>query len=123
MLSQAELDDLFRAFGPVRSRPMFGGAGLYADGLMFAVDVGDCIFLKADTDLAAELESRECRRFAYRARGREVMLNFWSVPEVAMDAPEDMARLAHAALACARRAAEHKTRRTAKGGKTRGANV
>ena len=48
MLSQAELDDLFCAFGPVRTRPMFGGGGLYADGLMFAIDVDDCIFLKAD---------------------------------------------------------------------------
>lgn len=120
MLSQAELDDLFCAFGPVRTRPMFGGGGLYADGLMFAIDVDDCIFLKADSRLAEELERRGCRRFAYTARGREVKLNFWSVPEDALDAPEDMARLAHAALACARRAAEEKARSgKARSGKTR----
>ena len=57
MLSQDELDDLFAAFGKVQSRPMFGGAGLYADGLMFALDVGEGVYLKADDALAAALEA------------------------------------------------------------------
>ncbi|OYX84414.1 MAG: hypothetical protein B7Y75_04535, partial [Azorhizobium sp. 35-67-5] len=59
---------------------------------------------------AEELERRGCGRFAYLARGREVKLNFWSVPEDALDAPEEMARLAHAALAYARSVAEQKAR-------------
>lgn len=115
MLSQDDIDDLFSAFGPVRARPMFGGAGLYADGLMFAIEVDDVIFLKSDVGLAAELEARGARRFIYEAKGRAVKMNFWSLPEDAWDAPEDLARLAHAALAFARREAEKKTRPKAKG--------
>lgn len=108
MLTQDELDDLFAAFGKVHARPMFGGAGLYADGLMFAVDVGEGVFFKADEDLAATLEARGGRRFTYLAKGRTVKLNFWSVPEDVWDAPEELALLAHAALAFARREAERK---------------
>lgn len=108
MLSQDDIDDLFAAFGPVRTRSMFGGAGLYADGLMFAVEVDETIFLKADPQLAAELEARGARRFTYEARGRTVNLNFWSLPDDALDAPEDLARLAGVALSFARREADRK---------------
>lgn len=110
MLSQDELDDLFAAFGKVQARPMFGGAGLYADGLMFAIDTEEGVFLKADPALSATLQARGARRFTYSAKGRTVRLNFWSVPEEAWDAPEDLALLARAALAFARREAERKSK-------------
>ena len=35
------LVDLMAAVGPVKLRPMFGGHGLFLDGLMFALIAGD----------------------------------------------------------------------------------
>ncbi|MEW6256811.1 MAG: TfoX/Sxy family protein [Pseudomonadota bacterium] len=108
MLSQEEIDDLFAAFGKVRRRPMFGGAGLYADGLMFAIDTEEGVFLKADTSLSKALEARGSRPFTYPSRGKTIRLGFWSLPENSLDNPEELAELAQNALAVARAAAEAK---------------
>lgn len=108
MLSAEEIEDLFAAFGAVRTKRMFGGAGLYADGLMFAVETQDGIFLKTDAAFGAELEARGARQFSYDAKGRTVRLNFWSVPEAVMDDPDELAALSRRALAVARSAAAAK---------------
>ena len=43
------LRDLFASFRPVTVRRMFGGAGLYADGVMFALwSSGGTLYLKID---------------------------------------------------------------------------
>ena len=42
--------ELLDGFGPVTIRNMFGGAGVYADGVMFAILVDDVLYLKADKD-------------------------------------------------------------------------
>ncbi|MEP9377853.1 TfoX/Sxy family protein [Aquabacter sp. CN5-332] len=113
MLNEDELADLFAAFGPVRSRRMFGGAGLYAEGVMFAIDTGEGVFLKADAAFAADLEARGCARFTYLAKGRPMSLPYWSLPEEALDSPEEMAELARRALAVARASAVKKKTRKA----------
>jgi DNA transformation protein len=42
------LRELFRPFGEVVIRRMFGGAGVYADGLCFAIEQDGEVFLKVD---------------------------------------------------------------------------
>ncbi|MEP9356564.1 TfoX/Sxy family protein [Xanthobacter sp. KR7-65] len=107
--------DLFAAFGPVSVKRMFGGAGLYADGLMFAVAVRDIIYLKADAALAAELAARGSAPFSYEAKGAVRTMNgFWSVPEAALDDSDDLATLARRALAVARSAQASKAEKPAK---------
>jgi DNA transformation protein and related proteins len=41
-----DVRDLFSAFGPVDVRRMFSGAGLFADGVMFALMVRGVIYLE-----------------------------------------------------------------------------
>lgn len=97
--------DLFSAFGPVAARRLFGGRGLYADGLMFAIEVSGTIYLKADADFAADLAPRGAAPFSYVAKGVVRTLGgFWSVPEAALDDADELAALARRALACARNA-------------------
>jgi len=40
------VQDLLADFGPVSIRHMFSGAGVYADGVMFAILVEDTLYLK-----------------------------------------------------------------------------
>lgn len=47
--------ELFAGVGRVQIKRMFGGAGVYADGLMFALLAEDSIYLKADDALKAAL--------------------------------------------------------------------
>ena len=45
--------ELFTPMGPVSVRRMFGGAGVFKDGLMFALLSDDVIYLKTDAALRA----------------------------------------------------------------------
>lgn len=111
-MDEAAVADIFAAFGPVRCRRMFGGLGLYADGLMFAIAVDDTIYLKTDAGFAAQLEAEGARIFAYERQGRRVTLGFWSLPEPALDDADAAAELARRALGVARAAAVTPPRRT-----------
>lgn len=89
--------ELLAPCGSVRIRRMFGGHGLYVDDLFVAVVTGESLYLKADPQTAAAFESAGGTRFAYRAKGRSVSLQFWTPPAEAMDSPRLMhpwARLA-----------------------------
>ena len=44
--------DLFAGLGEVRVRKMFGGQGVYRDDLMFGLEAGGELFLKADAETA-----------------------------------------------------------------------
>ena len=104
-MDEAAIEDLFAAFGPVRCKRMFGGIGIYADGLMFALFAFDQIYLKADPDFARQLEAEGSRPFQYEARGRSIKLGYWTLPDSAMDDPEAASDLARQALRIARAAA------------------
>ena len=61
MQGHARLDpefirDLFAQFRPVTIRRMFGGAGLFADGVMFGLVVRDVIYFKVDESSIADFE-------------------------------------------------------------------
>ena len=109
--------DLFVEFGPVDIRRMFGGKGIYHRGVIIAIELRDEMMLKGDEELAAELEAAGCRRwiYAHRQSGRPVPMPYWTVPEEALDDPEEMARWARksyeAGLRSGKEAAKPRKRR------------
>ncbi len=113
-MDEAAIEDLFAASGPVRCRRMFGGLGIYADGLMFGLFAFDQIYLKADPDFARQLEGEGSRPFQYEARGRTVKLGYWTLPESAVDDPDAASDYARQALRVARAAAAAKPRKKIK---------
>ena len=61
--------ELFGPFGTVAARRMFGGYGVYLDGLMFAIMSGDTLYLKADEMNRIEFEQAGCGDFQLCAQG------------------------------------------------------
>ncbi|MBP6813806.1 MAG: TfoX/Sxy family protein, partial [Burkholderiaceae bacterium] len=53
----AHLSDVFRHFGPIDVRRMFGGQGVFHQGLMFGLVIDDTLYLKADALSAAGFEA------------------------------------------------------------------
>jgi len=41
------LKEVFEQLGPIRARKMFGGYGIYHDGVMFGLVADDTLYLKA----------------------------------------------------------------------------
>jgi DNA transformation protein and related proteins len=106
-----EIRELFSAFGPISVRRMFSGAGLFAEGVMFALRIRDDIFLKADAETIPALKAEGSRPFTYETKKRRVVVNsLWRLPDRLLDDPEDLANFARAALAAAHRAATKKSR-------------
>ena len=86
--------DLFSDMGRVEARRMFGGAGLYAGGVMFGLVDDDIIFLKVDETLRADLAAAGARSWIYTERkgpkaGIPQETSYWSLPESALDDPEE----------------------------------
>jgi DNA transformation protein len=82
------LHEVFDAFGPIRTRRMFGGWGIYHDGLMFGLYAAGRLYLKTDAHNVAQFESAGSEPFTYTQRGKPVKLSYWSAPEVVLDERE-----------------------------------
>ncbi|MCR4266501.1 TfoX/Sxy family protein [Nitratireductor sp. ZSWI3] len=85
--------DLFASLGPVTIRRMFGGKGIYHRGVVFALEVGGEILLKADAQTAALFAEAGSRQWVYEGqKGRgPVAMPYWSIPDPAIDDPDEMA--------------------------------
>jgi DNA transformation protein len=57
------IHDIFSAFGSVSVRRMFGGSGIYADGLMFALVADGVIYSKVDLQNEANFEREQLSSF------------------------------------------------------------
>lgn len=102
-------------FGPVSARRMFGGYGLYIDGLMFALISDDRLYLKADAEAQPRFTAKSLSPFTYMREGKQaVSLGYFEAPPEVFDDKSEMldwARLAHAAALRAKAKQATKTRR------------
>jgi DNA transformation protein len=82
------LHEVFAAFGPIRSRRMFGGHGVYHDELMFGLVVDDVLYLKADDASSGLFRERGLGCFQYEKAGKRVEMSYYTAPEEIFDDPE-----------------------------------
>jgi DNA transformation protein len=111
--------ELFEGLGSIQIKRMFGGAGVYADGLMFAMIAEDAVYLKADDKLKAALANEDSNPFVWTPgtglrKGDKVEFNYWRLPDAAMDDPDEAVKWGRRALALAKAKAAAKPRRKAK---------
>ena len=98
--------ELFAGFGPVHVRRMFGGAGIFADGLMIALVADGVVFLKADERTIPQFEREGLGPFTYETRdGTRSLGSYWRMPERLYDEPDELAGWAMRAMEAARRGA------------------
>ena len=105
------LHELFASFGTVSIRRMFGGHGVFSEGLMFGLESGGELYLKADDLTVPKLVAEKSEPFVYNAKGREIALSYWRLPERLYDEPDEFAGFARDAFAAAQRAATHRPKK------------
>jgi DNA transformation protein len=96
-MDAAAIEDLFAAVGPVHTRRMFSGYGVFRDDLCFALVLRGEIYMKADAQTEALFRDAGSEPFSYERRGRLVSVAFWRLPDAALDdadAAGDWARIA-----------------------------
>src|SRR5690606_35267175 len=74
---------------PVATRAMFGGHGVYRDGVIIGIVIDEALYLKVDAQTRPAFEAAGCAPFVYESRGKVVPMSYWSVPEDALDSPQE----------------------------------
>lgn len=108
--------DILQPLGGVSARRMFGGYGIFRDGLMFALVVDDRLYLKSDRASRTRFEARGLEPFVYHRQGRPTVMGYHQAPDEGFDDPEILLEWAGEALAAARRQRRAKASRRATGG-------
>ncbi len=109
------LKDQLNIFGPVSVRQMFGGAGLFRDGVMFALIAEDTLYFKIDARNRPDYEAAGMAPFTYEAKGGKTQMSYYEIPPDVLEDPADLSEWARkafeAALAAAKAKNERKTKR------------
>ena len=97
--------DMFGALGDISVKAMFGGAGIYCDGVMFAlIGRDDVVYLKAEGVLASALAAGGSKPFTYLRDGAPRTMGYWRIPDEGLDDPEQACLWASRSLDIARAA-------------------
>ncbi len=72
--------DQLAALGNVRARKMFGGFGIYKDGIFFAIIADHIVFFKTNKTTAQKYERLGSKPFTYERDGKIIALNYWELP-------------------------------------------
>ena len=98
------LVEVFELFGPVTARKMFGGYGIYRNGLMFALVADNILYLKADSENSEYFKQEGLPPFEYNKKGNLVKMSYYRAPDEIMDDREQAALWARRSYEAAVRA-------------------
>jgi len=110
------LDQLSRVVRGVRSRSMFGGVGIYAGDVFFALIDGDTLYLKVGDTNRGDFEARGLGPFRPFGEGGEVM-QYYALDESIFEDLDELRRWCEKAIAVAVSKKAGKRKAAAKRGK------
>ena len=94
----AYLHEVFEPLGPITSRKMFGGHGIYYDGIMIGLVADDELYLKVDTTSKPTFDAMDLPAFEFTAKGKTTAMSYHLAPESIFEDPDEArhwGRLAH----------------------------
>ena len=97
------LPEAFSAFGPVSIRKMFGGHGVYHDGLMIGLVASEMLYLKVDAQSVQAFEALDLAQFQYPKGDKLVGMSYYQAPVDALEDPDEMREWAQLAFDAALR--------------------
>ena len=97
------LHEVFREFGPIKPRRMFGGHGIFHEGRMFGLVADDVLYLKADEQNRGEFEAQGLSPFEYDKAGKIMQMSYFQAPDSIYDDPDEATAWARSAFAAALR--------------------
>ena len=94
--------------GPVSAKAMFGGFGIFLDGLMFALIADSVLYLKIDKETENDFTARGLEPFTYSKKGKEFKMSYYQAPDEVLEDHDEMYLWASKAYSAALRAASKK---------------
>lgn len=74
------LHEIFERFGRITPRRMFGGHGIFHEGRMIAIVLGDTLYLKADAETAPHFDRQNLPPFTYMRQGKAMPMSYRQAP-------------------------------------------
>jgi len=100
--------EITQSIGPVYAKRMFGGHGIFLDGLMFGLIADKTLYLKADKESEPEFTDLDLEAFSYNKNGKQMKMSYFQAPEEALENMDLMNVWANKAYSAALRAAMKK---------------
>jgi DNA transformation protein len=97
------LKEAFLEFGAVSARRMFGGHGIFFDGVMIGLVAKETLYLKADSESASKFQEHGLSQFMYPKGEKMVGMSYYLAPEEALEDPSEMRKWAQLAYEAALR--------------------
>jgi DNA transformation protein len=97
--------DLMQSIGLVTAKSMFGGHGIFLEGLMFGLVADSILYLKTDKETVDEFKARKLEAFTYNKKGKAYKMSYYQAPEEALENSEQMNLWTNKAYEAALRAA------------------
>jgi DNA transformation protein and related proteins len=99
------LEEILVPLWPVVVKRMFGGGGIFLDGLMFGLIADGTLYLKSDDKNRALFDAEGMKPFSYQKKtGQTTIMSYWQVPERLLDEPDQLVGWARQAFGAAQRA-------------------
>ena len=104
------IDQLSRVVPRIRARSMFGGVGIYAGDLFFALLADDTLYFKVDDSNRPDFQALGMRPFLPYGDEREVM-QYYQVPADLLEDPDALRPWAEKSIAVAAKKSKRSRRR------------
>lgn len=96
--------DQLKCWGEVSASRMFGGAGLYCEGVMFGLIADDVAYLKVDDSNRKEFIKAGSSAFnPYPEKTKTYEMSYYEIPADVLEDAESLGKWAERALAVARK--------------------
>lgn len=95
------MEELFDGISGITSRAMFGGYGIYREGVIFALIVEEDLYFKTDQGNVDDYKEAGSHPFTYqKENGKVIAMSYWLLPDQIMKNRQKLLEwidLAHAA--------------------------
>lgn len=85
------VEELLRNIDGVTARAMFGGYGIYRNGIFFALIADGRLYFKVDETNQSDYEKQGSKPFVYHSpNGEKMTMSYWELPSSVLDNPEEV---------------------------------
>ena len=103
------LYDAMQGISGLTAKAMFGGHGLYKDGVVFGIIADDELYFKVDEKNLPQYKERGSQPFTYEGKNHKMIaMSYWEVPAEILEDREPLAKWVTASVAASQRRAKTK---------------
>ena len=110
-----EVASRLQPMGPVLARSMFGGFGIYLEGVMFGLIVYGTLYFRVDDGNVEDYRNAKSKPFTYEGRSAPIEMPYWTIPVQVYDEGDDFIAWADKAHQAARRVKAKKRKKKRRG--------